>query len=66
MGDTGIILQFKTKSGNLQFVMCGLVDSKKDDVSDAGEFKPRKVQSKFLFFMCKGWAEEKKINEKMV
>ena len=54
MGDTRIILQFKTKSGNLQFVMCGLVDAKKDDVSVAGEFKPRKVQSKFLFFMCKG------------
>ena len=54
MGDTGIILQFKTKSGNVQFVMCGPVDTKKDDVSDAGEFRPRKVQSKFLFFMCKG------------
>ena len=54
MGDTGIILQFKAKSGSLQFVMCGLVDTKKDDVSDAGEFKPRKLQSEFLFFMCKG------------
>ena len=56
MGDIGIILQCKTTSGSLQFVMCGLVDTKnlKDDVSDAGEFKPRTVQSKFLLFMCKG------------
>lgn len=54
MGDIGIILQVKTKSGSLQFFMCGLVDTKKDDVSDAGEFKPRTVQSKFLLLMCKG------------
>ena len=37
----------------MQFVMCGLVDNKTDGVSDAGEFKPRKVQSEFLFLCVK-------------
>ena len=46
--------------------MCGLADNKKDGVSDASGFKPRKVQSEFLFLCVKDEKRRKKNNEKKV
>ena len=44
--------------------MCGLADNKKDGVSDASGFKPRKVQSEFLFLCVKDEKRRKKIMKK--
>ena len=44
--------------------MCGLRDNKKDGVSDASEFKPRKVQSEFLFLCVKDEKRRKKNSKK--
>ena len=44
--------------------MCGLADNKKDGVSDVSGFKPRKVQSEFLFLCVKDEKRRKKIMKK--
>lgn len=54
----------KAKSGNLQFVECGLEDNKKDGVSDAGEFKLSKMQPEFLFLCVKDEKRRKKLMTK--
>ena len=44
--------------------MCGLEDNNKDGVSDAGEFKLRKIQPEFLFLCVKDAKRRKKLMTK--